>query len=320
MESALVTGSEASPSVASGPIDYVPAHLLVDEDAYRAALEHVPFGTCEQDLQGRYLAVNSKLCEITGFGREELLAMSCEAILHPEDRAASFATTVVLLRWRHSELGLVAPDQFIAIAEATGLIVPIGEWVLATACAQARSWQEAGLPRLRMAVNISARQFRHKSLLAMIRRVLENTGLDAGLLEVEITESMAMQDPEETLRLLGGLKESGTRISLDDFGTGFSSLSYLKRFPIDVLKIDQSFVRGIAVDRHDAAIARTVIDLARSLKLRTIAEGVETAAQGELLRAWTCDDAQGYHFSLPLPAGDATAMLQAHRCFPVQQH
>ncbi len=245
-----------------------------------------------------------------------------ELLLHYQPQISLDSGAIVgveaLLRWRHPELGLVSPDRFIAIAEDTGLIVPIGEWVLASACAQAQSWREAGLPQLRMAVNISARQFRHKGLADAIRRVLAQTGLDAGLLEVEITESMAMHDPEETLRLLGALKECGLRIALDDFGTGFSSLSYLKRFPIDVLKIDQSFVRGIVVDRHDAAIARTVIGLARSLDLKTIAEGVETAEQGGLLRTWTCDDAQGYHFSLPLPAENATEMLRARRCFPVR--
>jgi len=224
-----------------------------------------------------------------------------------------------LLRWRHPQLGLVLPAQFIAIAEDTGLIVPIGEWVLESACAQARAWQDAGLPRLRLAVNISARQFRHKGLVDAIGRVLERTGLEAGLLEVEITESMAMHDPEETIRLLDGLKERGLRIALDDFGTGFSSLSYLKRFPIDVLKIDQSFVSGIACDRSDAAIVRTVIGLARSLGLQTIAEGVETAEQGGLLHAWACDDAQGYHFSMPLCTEEATALMQQGRRFNVRE-
>ena len=224
-----------------------------------------------------------------------------------------------LLRWRHPQLGLVLPAQFIAIAEDTGLIVPIGEWVLESACAQARAWQDAGLPRLRLAVNISARQFRHKGLVDAIGRVLERTGLEAGLLEVEVTESMAMHDPEETIRLLDGLKERGLRIALDDFGTGFSSLSYLKRFPIDVLKIDQSFVSGIACDRSDAAIVRTVIGLARSLGLQTIAEGVETAEQGGLLHAWACDDAQGYHFSMPLCTEEATALMQQGRRFNVRE-
>ncbi|OIQ96216.1 phytochrome-like protein cph2 [mine drainage metagenome] len=189
--------------------------------------------------------------------------------------------------------------------------------MLESACAQARAWQDAGLPQLRMAVNISARQFRHKGLVDAIGRVLERTGLAAGLLEVEITESMAMHDPEETIRLLDSLKERGLRIALDDFGTGFSSLSYLKRFPIDVLKIDQSFVAGIARDRSDAAIARTVIGLARNLGLQTIAEGVETVEQGGLLRAWACDDAQGYHFSLPLGAEDATVLMQQGRRFTI---
>ena len=216
-----------------------------------------------------------------------------------------------LLRWRHPQLGLVSPAHFIAIAEETGLIVPIGEWVLQTACAQARAWQLAGLPRLRMAVNLSPRQFRQRGLNAAILKALQDSHLDTDLLELEITESMAMLDPEETILLLREFKDQGLRIALDDFGTGFSSLAYLKRFPIDVLKIDQSFVAGIARDRSDAAIAKTVIGLARSLWLQTIAEGVETAEQADLLRRWTCDEAQGFYFSKPLAVAEATLRLAA---------
>jgi len=223
-----------------------------------------------------------------------------------------------LLRWRHPQLGRVPPGSFIAIAEETGLIVPIGEWVLASACAQASAWRAAGLTPIRMAVNLSARQFRHKGLGASIRQALESNHLEPGALELEVTESMAMLDPEETIVLLREFKEQGLRIALDDFGTGFSSLSYLKRFPIDVLKIDQSFVAGIVCDRSDAAIARTVIGLARSLWMQTIAEGVETGEQANLLHRWTCDDAQGFHFSKPLAAQEATALLTEGRKFDWQ--
>lgn len=247
-----------------------------------------------------------------------------EMLLHYQPQIALRTGAIVgmeaLLRWEHSELGLVSPAQFIGIAEDTGLIVPIGEWVLNTACAQARAWREAGLPRVRMAVNISARQFRHQGLEDSIRRALEGNRLEPDLLEIEITESMAMHDPEETIRLLEKIKAIGLRIALDDFGTGFSSLNYLKRFPIDVLKIDQSFVRGIVTDRSDAAIARTVIGLARSLYLQITAEGVETAEQAGLLHAWTCDDAQGYHFSRPLAAEEATSLLKERKRFDIQEY
>ncbi len=246
-----------------------------------------------------------------------------ELLLHYQPqvdlRSGAIVGAEALIRWQHPEQGPMRPDQFIPIAEETGLIVQIGEWVLATACAQAAAWRAAGLPRIRLAVNISARQFRHKGLGAAIRRALAAQGLDPGSLELELTESMIMQDQEETLRMLKELKAIGLRIALDDFGTGYSSLNYLKRFPIDVLKIDQSFVHGIALNRSDAAIARTVINLARNLYLHTVAEGVETAEQADLLHAWTCDEAQGYLFSRPLPAEEFTALLGARRRYPVKE-
>ena len=246
-----------------------------------------------------------------------------ELLLHYQPqvdlRSGAIVGAEALIRWQHPERGLVPPDRFIAIAEETGLIVPIGEWVLDTACAQAGAWRKAGLTRLRMAVNISARQLRHKSLAESIRHALGAGGLDADSLELEITESMVMHNPAEVIGLLQSLKALGVRIAVDDFGTGYSSLAYLKRFPIDVLKIDQSFVRGIAADRSDAAIARTVINLARSLYLHTIAEGVETAEQAGLLHGWTCDEAQGYLFSRPLPAEDFTALLGARQRYPTKE-
>jgi diguanylate cyclase (GGDEF)-like protein len=245
-----------------------------------------------------------------------------ELLLHYQPqvdlRSGAIVGAEALIRWREPELGLVSPDRFIPIAEETGLIVPIGEWVLETACAQAAAWRAAGLPRIRLAVNLSARQFRHKGLAEAIRRALQSNRLDPGDLELEITESMIVQEPAETIRLLESLKAIGLRIAVDDFGTGYSSLAYLKRFPIDVLKIDQSFVRGIAANRSDAAIARTVINLARSLYLHTVAEGVETAEQAGLLHDWTCDEAQGYLFSRPLPAEEFAALLGARQRYPVR--
>lgn len=247
-----------------------------------------------------------------------------ELLLHYQPqvdlRSGAIVGAEALIRWHQPELGLVPPDRFIGIAEETGLIVPIGEWVLETACAQAGAWRAAGLPRIRLAVNLSARQFRHKRLGESIRQALQANRLEPDSLELEITESMIMHDPTEAIRLLQDLKEIGVRIAVDDFGTGYSSLGYLKRFPIDVLKIDQSFVRGVADNRSDAAIARTVINLARSLYLHTIAEGVETAEQADLLHAWTCDEAQGYLFSRPLAAEDFTTLLAARQRYQVKEY
>ncbi len=207
-----------------------------------------------------------------------------------------------LLRWQHPELGIVKPTDFIPIAEITGLILPIGPWVLKTACAQARRWQLAGHDGLSMAVNLSARQFQQPDLVAQVRRALDETGLPPRSLEIEITESNAMQNGETTVRTLQDLKSLGVRLSIDDFGTGYSSLGYLRRFPIDTLKIDQSFVRDLTDDPDDAAIVSTMIAMARTLKLEVVAEGIETPGQLAFLADHGCDRGQGYQFSPPLPA------------------
>lgn len=214
-----------------------------------------------------------------------------------------------LVRWQHPELGTVAPSQFIPLAEETGLIVPIGAWVLHTACAQAQAWNQAGLRALRMAVNLSAHQLKLKSFGALIDRVLNTSKLSPTCLELEITESVVVSDPEAVIRLLRQLKKRGLRIALDDFGTGYSSLNYLKRLPIDVIKIDQSFVRGIDTDQRDATLTNTVIELANCLELETIAEGVEVATQAGMLRAWGCNEAQGYLFHRPMTANDIAVLL-----------
>ncbi|MBI2311398.1 MAG: EAL domain-containing protein [Betaproteobacteria bacterium] len=216
-----------------------------------------------------------------------------------------------LIRWHHPELGMVPPSRFIPLAEETGLIVPIGEWVLRTACAQNKAWQDAGLPLLHVSVNLSARQFRQQDLTRSIRQVLQDTRLDPRYLELELTESLVMHNAEEFVTTLRELKALGLRLSIDDFGTGYSSLSYLKRFPIDRLKIDQSFVRDIGSDPDDAAIAQAVITLGHSLNLRVIAEGVETEEQLGFLRARGCDEIQGYLFSKPLPAEEIRTRLAA---------
>ncbi len=221
-----------------------------------------------------------------------------------------------LIRWQHPELGMVAPNRFISVAEDTGLIVPIGAWVMRTACAQNKAWQDAGLGHLRVAVNLSARQFSAANLIASIRAVLDHTALPPGCLEIELTESLFLSDVTLAVELLHSMKALGVKLSIDDFGTGYSSLSYLSRFPIDTLKIDRSFVSDITRDANDAAIVDSIIALAHNLKLAVIAEGVETAEQLAYLRAHGCDEMQGYFFSRPLPAADFEQLLRRRACLP----
>jgi diguanylate cyclase (GGDEF)-like protein/PAS domain S-box-containing protein len=215
-----------------------------------------------------------------------------------------------LLRWNHPELGMIMPAHFISLAEETGIIVPIGAWVLRKACLQNKVWQDAGLGSLRVAVNLSARQFALADLVQSIAAILQETGLEPHYLDIELTESLVMADVEHAVRILRELKGLGVRLSIDDFGTGYSSLSYLKRFPIDVLKIDRSFVCDITTNPDDAAIARSVISMAHSLRLHVIAEGVETQAQLAYLRRQGCDEMQGYYFSRPVAAEAFGKILQ----------
>ncbi len=216
-----------------------------------------------------------------------------------------------LLRWQHPELGMVEPGRFIPVAEESGLIVPIGQWVLNEACRQAMAWQQAGLPPLTMAVNFSAVQFKRGDVEQSIAQALQSSGLPPALLELELTESILIQNADDALARLQRLKQLGVQLSIDDFGTGYSSLAYLKRFDIDRLKIDRSFVRDLATDPDDAAIVRAIIQMARSLNLRTIAEGVETDEMLARLSAFGCNEVQGYLFSHPMPADEAAAYLRA---------
>jgi len=214
-----------------------------------------------------------------------------------------------LLRWQHPERGLIPPARFIPVAEDSGLIVPIGVWVLREACRQAMAWQREGLPGLTMAVNLSAVQFKRGDVEQSVLRALEESGLPPHLLELELTESILIQNAEGVLASLKRLKQLGVKLSIDDFGTGYSSLSYLKRFDIDKLKIDQSFVRDLASDEDDAAIVRAVIQMAHSLNLKTLAEGVETEEMLASLCHFGCDEAQGYHFARPMPASAMSEFL-----------
>lgn len=216
----------------------------------------------------------------------------------------SIVATEALLRWRHPHLGLISPDRFIPVAEDSGLIVPLGEWVFRQACTQLKLWHEMGINLPRMVINLSPRQFRQPHLVQTFSNILTETGIDPKCVGLEITESVIMENPEGSIVLLKQLRAMGIELSLDDFGTGYSSLSYLKRFPIDKLKIDQSFVRDITTDPNDEAMVAAIIVMAHRLNIRVVAEGVETEAQLNFLREHGCDQYQGYHFSKPLPALD----------------
>ena len=215
-----------------------------------------------------------------------------------------------LLRWTHPSQGPVSPAQFIPIAEECGLILPIGNWVLRAACAQAKAWADAGLPATTMAVNVSAMEFRDAGFLEGLFAILDETGLNPEALELELTESVLMKSPEYVAAVLENLREKGVRVAMDDFGTGFSSLSYLRKLPLDTLKIDQSFVRQMTTSQGDASIVTAVIDMARGLNLRVVAEGVETVEQQAFLVARQCDEAQGYYFSKPVPGPQFARLLE----------
>jgi len=237
-----------------------------------------------------------------------------ELILHYQPQVDLRSDRIVgaeaLMRWRHPELGLIMPGKFIPVLEETGLIMPAGEWAIRAACEQAKAWQDEGTP-VRVAVNLSAQQFRRQDLTSSVSRALSVTGLDPSLLELEITESTLMEKARASGVRLEQLKtDEGVQVSIDDFGTGYSSLAYLKRFPLDVLKIDRSFVRDIADDPDDAAIVSAIIGLAHSLRLKVLAEGVETGEQLAYLREQGCDRMQGFLFSKPLPADVFARLLR----------
>jgi diguanylate cyclase (GGDEF)-like protein len=218
-----------------------------------------------------------------------------------------------LIRWQHPERGMVAPAQFIPIAEERGLIVPIGAWVLREACRQNRAWQEAGLPAFPVAVNLSALQFQQKDLPQQVAGALRDSGLAAEYLDLELTESAVMRDTEDSIATMHALKAIGVKLSLDDFGTGYSSLNQLKSFPLDKLKIDQSFVRGLPRDRYDLAISTAIIGMGKALNLRVVAEGVETAEQLQVMQSIGCHEIQGYYVSRPIPAAEFAGFAREQR-------
>lgn len=238
-----------------------------------------------------------------------------EFVLHYQPLMNLDSGTIIgaeaLVRWRHPERGLVPPVEFIPVAEETGLIVPIGRWVLREACRQARAWADAGMPPTRISVNVSAVELRSDDFVARVRAVLTETGLNPNYLEFELTETFLLQDWKSTAAVLHALRDMGVQLALDDFGTGFSSLSHLKRFPIDTLKIDQSFVRNLSMDDGDASIVRAVISMGKSLHKRVVAEGVETREQLTFLQQQSCPEGQGFYFSKPMAAGALGQLLNA---------
>jgi EAL domain-containing protein (putative c-di-GMP-specific phosphodiesterase class I) len=236
-----------------------------------------------------------------------------EFLLHYQPKV-DLATGVIsgleaLLRWQHPERGRMAPAEFVSVLEETGLIAPIGEWVLQTVCEQIKAWQARGITVRPVAVNLSAQQFHQADFDAHVRALIAQSGVDCRLIELEITESMLMHNPAEAAAMLSRLKRIGVKVSIDDFGTGYSSLAYLKRFPLDALKIDRTFVRDLTVNSDDAEIALAIISLAHNLKLKVVAEGVETEAQMNFLRSHGCDEMQGYYFARPLSVEDCTQAL-----------
>lgn len=296
------------------PLDGVDANTLIRNA--NAALHHAKKEGCG-NFQYYATQMNASARLRLAMETELHRALSRdEFVLHYQPKVDLASGEIIgmeaLLRWQSPERGLVAPNEFIPLLEETGLILPVGEWVLRTACKQARAWQQLGLPNIRIAVNISALQFRQPDLAAVIEAIFKENDLDPnlGMLELELTESLLMKNTDGTIATLNQLHDFGIQFSIDDFGTGYSSLSYLKRFPISTLKIDQSFVQDISNNADDAAIVNAIVALGHSLGLSVIAEGVETIEQLDYLRTIQCDEIQGYLFSRPIPGEEMTRLLQ----------
>jgi diguanylate cyclase (GGDEF)-like protein/PAS domain S-box-containing protein len=289
--------------------DLLRSAILAQADARREGGNQFQFFVPELEAQANnHLDITSQLRHAVQ--RNELR-------LHYQPQVSLASGQIVgleaLVRWQHSAQGLIPPGSFIPIAEETGLIIAISEWVLREACRQVKAWQDEGLPAVRIAVNLSARQFHHTNLPETVAGILAETGLEAKYLELELTESAIMQDPGKAVRIVDRLKNHGSHISLDDFGTGYSSLAYLSRFAIDRLKIDQSFIRDITTNPVNASIATATIAMAHKLGKIVVAEGVETEAQMHFLRRHDCDEMQGYFFAKPLPADEVRKLLSEGR-------
>jgi diguanylate cyclase (GGDEF)-like protein len=311
----------ASIGIAFYPSDAIDAGNLIrcaDNAMYQAKEQGLGYQFYRPDLEN----LSSERLTLENSLRRALERDELRLYYQPKVDLASGAVIGLeaLLRWAHPVRGMIPPDQFVPLAEETGLIIPIGEWVLRTACLQIKAWQGDGMPLLPVAVNLSARQFRQFSasgeatgihdLVETIERVLEETGVNPSCLELEITESILMQNLSTAAVTLQALSAKGIRIFIDDFGTGYSSLSYLKRLPIDTIKIDKSFVGDIMTDPDDAAIVTAIIAMAHSLRLKVVAEGVETQEQFDFLLERGCDAMQGFFFSKPLPAEEIFPLLR----------
>jgi EAL domain-containing protein (putative c-di-GMP-specific phosphodiesterase class I) len=288
--------------VATYPNDGLdPDTLLMNADtamykAKDAGRDSVQFYTAEMNVRVREkLALQQEMRD--GLARSEFTLLFQPQVDLRTDRI--FAVEA-LVRWRHPALGLLSPLKFIPLAEETGLIVPLGDWILHEACRRNKAWQDAGLPPLRISVNVSARQFKEKTLIDRVNNALRESGMAANHLELEITEGLIMQDVDQAIATMKELQHLGVQLAIDDFGTGYSSLNALKNFPVARLKIDKSFIKNLASDDRDKAVAAAVISLGQKLNLRVIAEGVETAEQLAILRENNCDEIQGYYFSKPV--------------------
>ena len=307
--------ASASIGISMFPTDDVDLDTLIrhaDMAMYRSkSLGRNTFTFFSNDLN---VAVSARLSLEGGLRRA---IERSEFALHYQPKADLRSGVVTgveaLIRWRCPSRGMVPPDQFIAVLEDTGLILPVGAWVIRAACAELAAWDAMGLPRLRMAVNMSARQFRHKHLAVLVEDTLREYDIAPDRLEIELTETLVMEDNEANRNMLEHFGRIGVRLAIDDFGTGHSSLSYLKRFNIDTLKIDRSFVAGLPDSANDAAIASAVVALGRSMQMSVVAEGVETELQAEFLRGLGCDEMQGYLLSRPLPAAEIVPWLLEHR-------
>jgi diguanylate cyclase (GGDEF)-like protein len=312
-------GTSGQVGIAVFPDDGATAEMLLAHA--EAALERVTKGQAPA-YQFYSAAMNTASSDRLLLEQQLLEAIERDEFLLLYQPQISFASSRIvgmeaLIRWRHPELGMVPPAEFIPLAEETGAIVPIGEWVMRTACRELVRWLDAGVAPLRLALNISGRQYNDPNLVPSVRRVLEETGFPPHLLELELTESVIMEDVVDATRRLGDLHAVGINLAVDDFGTGYSSLSYLKRFPIRSLKVDRSFVRDIAHNEASAAIARAIIAFGSALGLKVIAEGVESHDQYNILRGCGCDELQGYLFSRPIPAEEAKKLATERRHLPL---
>jgi diguanylate cyclase (GGDEF)-like protein len=308
----------ASIGIALSPADGVDAENLLknaDSALYRAKESgRNNYQLCTDDMKVRALERLSLENSLRRALERGELTLHYQPVIHLS--SARVSGMEALIRWQHPDRGITYPDSFIPLAESSRLIVPIGDWVLRQACGQAKQWQDSGLNDFRVSVNLSPRQFQQRDLIHTVRTTLEETGLDPESLELEITESTAMQNIELTIETLRELKNMGIAISIDDFGIGYSSLNYLKRFPIDTVKIDKSFVRDLETDASDAAIVTAVIGIARILNLRVIAEGVENEHQLSFLQRKQCEEMQGFLFSRPLAAFEAGEYAQRTLILP----